>query len=162
MGASKKTWLIVIVALVVVAVGTTTVYLVTRSSAAPPVATINIPISDTGSESGSVSDLPDSSVSLKPGQTFQVEVGQSDGPISWQLTTAPDSHVVTQTAQGSVGSCPQGNVGCRVPALYTYTAENAGSTELVWQEKLYDCGSSGSGTPQPCVGYQKTVRVSVS
>lgn len=152
----RRRWLIPAVALVVLALAGATAYYLTRSSVVAPQATVSIQILDpTGG--GPVDVLPASAVTLTSGQTFQIEVGQSDGPIVWRQTTSPDGSVVRQTAQGSVGSCDAQSVGCRVPALYTYTAQKPGTTTIVWEEQMLTCQ-----TAAPCYAYQKTVQVTVS
>jgi hypothetical protein len=152
----RRRRLVLSVGLAIVVLAAGTGYHLAHSSVQTPQATVSIPVLDPAG-SGPAKVLPTSSVSLKSGQTFQIQVGLSDGPIVWRLTASGDGSVVRQTGQGSVGSCAPQTAGCRVPALYTYTAQKAGTTAIVWEEQLPACQRSA-----PCYAYQKTVQVTVS
>lgn len=157
----RKAW-IAVVGLVLLALVGVGGYHFATSAKPQPMVTVSLPIMET-STAATAAVLPSSIVDLAPGQKFQIEVGQSDGPIAWQLVGAGDGHVLRQTALGQVGSCAPGLSGCRVPALYTFTAQSAGSTSLVWKEQLLSCNSiPGTDLPAPCFAYQKTILVTVS
>jgi hypothetical protein len=101
--------------------------------------------------------LPQKSASVRSGSEFSVVVDTSDGPLAWRLTTAGSPAIVQGKGQTSIGSCPEQQVGCRVPERYTFLARAPGRTTMVWTEDFF-C-TQGDST---CPAATQVIRVVVS
>jgi hypothetical protein len=123
--------------------------------AAVPRAVASLPI--TGDTSHEVT-LPPKSASVRLGSEFSVLVDTTDGPLEWRLTTAGSPAVVQGKGQAPVGSCPQQQVGCRVPERYTFLARARGTTTMVWTE-YSACPQQASGT---CAAAMQVIRMVVT
>jgi hypothetical protein len=132
--------------------------LVTGCSATPaaaPRSVASLPI--TGDTLHEVT-LPPKSVSVRSGSEFSVLVDTTDGPLEWRLTTAASPAVVQGKGQAPVGSCPQQQVGCRVPERYTFLARARGTTTMVWTE-YSECPQQ---TGRTCAAVTQAIRVVVT
>jgi hypothetical protein len=101
--------------------------------------------------------LPQKSASERSGSEFSVVVDTSDGPFEWRLTSAGSAAVVQGKGQAPIGSCPQQQVGCRVPDRYTFLARSPGTTTMVWTE-YYFC-TQGDST---CAAFTQAIQIVVS
>jgi hypothetical protein len=82
-------------------------------------------------------------VTVGVGKRFSVKVDTSDGPFFWsQQGPAADPRVMKFVGDFNQGSCPQAEVGCRVPYFHTLLARGRGTATMTWKYHNLGCPSA--------------------